>query len=223
MKVHRVLCVLALGAASLVACGGDDDDDDAEGRGGGRRSRRGEISPATEPPPPRAARPGRPRRQATVAEAVAAAASWRCGSARAVMPRWSTPSWRRGTRRTRPPDRPDLHPPRRDGPQARPGDRLGRRARPDGPRPHLGPQFASAGQLEDITDLIGDDPTLETIPEGHSGRDLGRSPLRRPALRRRLRAVLEQGAVPPGRARPGAAANQPHRAPRHGGRDHRPR
>jgi multiple sugar transport system substrate-binding protein len=30
-----------------------------------------------------------------------------------------------------------------------------------------GPQFASAGQLEDITDLIGDDPTLETIPEGH--------------------------------------------------------
>ena len=30
-----------------------------------------------------------------------------------------------------------------------------------------GPQFASAGQLEDITDLIGDDPTLETISEGH--------------------------------------------------------
>ena len=30
-----------------------------------------------------------------------------------------------------------------------------------------GPQFASAGQLEDITDLIGDDPLLETIPEGH--------------------------------------------------------
>jgi multiple sugar transport system substrate-binding protein len=30
-----------------------------------------------------------------------------------------------------------------------------------------GPQFASAGQLEDITDLIGDDPLLETTPEGH--------------------------------------------------------
>jgi multiple sugar transport system substrate-binding protein len=30
-----------------------------------------------------------------------------------------------------------------------------------------GPQFASAGQLEDITDVIGDDPLLETIPEGH--------------------------------------------------------
>jgi multiple sugar transport system substrate-binding protein len=30
-----------------------------------------------------------------------------------------------------------------------------------------GPQFASAGQLEDITDLIGDDPLLETLPEGH--------------------------------------------------------
>jgi len=30
-----------------------------------------------------------------------------------------------------------------------------------------GPQFASAGQLEDITELIGDDPTLETISDGH--------------------------------------------------------
>jgi multiple sugar transport system substrate-binding protein len=30
-----------------------------------------------------------------------------------------------------------------------------------------GPQFASAGQLEDITELIGDDPLLETIPGGH--------------------------------------------------------
>ena len=30
-----------------------------------------------------------------------------------------------------------------------------------------GPQFASAGQLEDITDLIGSDPTLETISDGH--------------------------------------------------------
>src|ERR687897_1358111 len=30
-----------------------------------------------------------------------------------------------------------------------------------------GPQFAEAGQLEDITDLIGDDPLLATIPEGH--------------------------------------------------------
>jgi multiple sugar transport system substrate-binding protein len=30
-----------------------------------------------------------------------------------------------------------------------------------------GPQFASAGQLEDITDLIGSDPTLATISDGH--------------------------------------------------------
>src|SRR5262245_64236436 len=30
-----------------------------------------------------------------------------------------------------------------------------------------GPQFESAGQLEDITDLIGDDPLLETTPQGH--------------------------------------------------------
>jgi multiple sugar transport system substrate-binding protein len=29
------------------------------------------------------------------------------------------------------------------------------------------PQFEKAGQLEDITDLIGDDPLLETIAEGH--------------------------------------------------------
>lgn len=30
-----------------------------------------------------------------------------------------------------------------------------------------GPQFTSVGQLEDITDLIGSDPLLDTIPEGH--------------------------------------------------------
>lgn len=30
-----------------------------------------------------------------------------------------------------------------------------------------GPQFTSAGQLEDITDLIGDDPLLDTVAQGH--------------------------------------------------------
>jgi multiple sugar transport system substrate-binding protein len=30
-----------------------------------------------------------------------------------------------------------------------------------------GPQFTSAGQLQDITDLIGDDPTLATASQGH--------------------------------------------------------
>jgi multiple sugar transport system substrate-binding protein len=30
-----------------------------------------------------------------------------------------------------------------------------------------GPQFTSAGQLEDITDLIGDDPLLATVAQGH--------------------------------------------------------
>jgi multiple sugar transport system substrate-binding protein len=30
-----------------------------------------------------------------------------------------------------------------------------------------GPQFTSAGQLEDITDLIGDDPAVANVPEGH--------------------------------------------------------
>lgn len=30
-----------------------------------------------------------------------------------------------------------------------------------------GPQFTSAGQLQDITDLIGDDPALETAVDGH--------------------------------------------------------
>ena len=30
-----------------------------------------------------------------------------------------------------------------------------------------GPQFTSAGQLEDITDLIGDDPLLGTVAQGH--------------------------------------------------------
>ena len=30
-----------------------------------------------------------------------------------------------------------------------------------------GPQFEAAGQLEDITDLIGDDPAVASMPEGH--------------------------------------------------------
>ena len=30
-----------------------------------------------------------------------------------------------------------------------------------------GPQFTAAGQLEDITDLIGDDPLVDNITEGH--------------------------------------------------------
>ena len=40
---------------------------------------------------------------------------------------------------SRPQDQPDLHPARRDGGQARPGDRLRRRARPDGHGPDLRP------------------------------------------------------------------------------------
>ena len=62
MKVHRVLCLLALGAASLVACGGDDDDDAVTGD---RRRRRGTREARPTPRPPRAATPAAATTSAT--------------------------------------------------------------------------------------------------------------------------------------------------------------
>ena len=87
-----------------------------------------------------------------------------------------------------------------------------------------GPQFTAAGQLEDITDLIGDDPLVAQHHRGPPRRgDVRGSALRRAAVRRRLAAVLEQGPVRAGRARPRGAADQPAGDPRHGGGDQRPR
>ena len=87
-----------------------------------------------------------------------------------------------------------------------------------------GPQFEAAGQLVDITDLIGDDPNLATASPGHMAVSTYDGPaLRRAALRRRLGALLQQGPVPPGRARPGEAADQPRGDPRVRRQDHRAR
>ena len=77
------------------------------------------------------------------------------------------------------------------------------------------PQFENAGQLVDITDQIKDWPELnDGEPGPHDRRDLQRPPLRRAAVRRRLGAVLQQGPVQEGRARPEQAADQPRRDPR---------
>ena len=77
------------------------------------------------------------------------------------------------------------------------------------------PQFEKAQQLVDITDRISAWPELEDRQQGpHDGRDLRGPALRRPAVRRRVGPVLQQGPVHEGRARPGQAADQPGRAAR---------
>ena len=77
------------------------------------------------------------------------------------------------------------------------------------------PQFEKAGQLVDITDKIKDWPELKTASPGHMMvATYGRPPLRRAALRRRLGALLQQGPVREGRARPEQAADEPGRTPR---------
>ena len=64
------------------------------------------------------------------------------------------------------------------------------------------PQFEKAGQLVDITDQIGACAgTEDRQPRSHDGRDLRQTPLRRAALRRRLRAVLQQRPLREGRPR----------------------
>ena len=65
------------------------------------------------------------------------------------------------------------------------------------------PQFENAGQLVDLTDKIGDWPELDTASPGpHDRRDVQRPPVRRPAVRRRLGAVLQQGPLRAGGPRP---------------------
>ena len=87
-----------------------------------------------------------------------------------------------------------------------------------------GPQFESAGQLEDITELFqGRSDDQDRQPRAHAGLDLRRPALRGAALRRRLGAVLEQGPVRQGRARPREAADQPAGDARLRREDHRHR
>ena len=77
------------------------------------------------------------------------------------------------------------------------------------------PQFEKAGQLVDITDQIKDWPELKTASPGHMtvATYEGRA-LRRAALCRRLGALLQQGPLREGRARPEQAADEPRRASR---------
>ena len=121
-------------------------------------------------------------------------------------------------------DQADLHPAHGDGRQDRPGHRLRRGARPDGHGPHLraAVREGAAARRPHRPDqgLAG----AEDRQQGpHDGRDLRGPALRRPALRRRLGAVLQQGPVHPGRPRPGEAADQPGRAARVRRQDHRAR
>src|SRR5215211_627230 len=75
------------------------------------------------------------------------------------------------------------------------------------------PQFEKAQQLVDLTDRIGAWPELKTASKGaHDGRHLREPGLRRAAVRGRVGALLQQGPVPQGRARPRQAPHQPRRA-----------
>jgi multiple sugar transport system substrate-binding protein len=160
MKVHRMLCVLAFGAVSVVACGSDSGDDGAapttEAQGG----------EATEAP---AATTG----GTEVATSAAADSGggggdlemWERSGGNAPMVDALVAAWNE--------ENPDRKINLTYIPHAEMVPKLAQ-AIASGDVPDLmgldliyGPQFASAGQLEDITDLIGDDPTLETIPEGH--------------------------------------------------------
>ena len=124
----------------------------------------------------------------------------------------------------RPQDQPHLHPPRRDGAEDRPGDGQRRGARPDGHGPDLRAAVRGGGAARGHHRPDRRRPDArDREPRPHGGLDLRGAALRRAALRRRLGAVLEQGPVPPGRARPGEAADQPRRDPRIRRQDHRAR
>ena len=87
-----------------------------------------------------------------------------------------------------------------------------------------GPQFTSAGQLEDITDLIGDDPLVANIVEGHRAVATYEDRLYGVPLYADVSLLFwNKGLFEAGRARPRGAADQPAGDPRHGGGDQRPR
>ena len=154
MKMHRVLLAARVRRRCSVMTAR-------------RRRRRPRPSAPTTPPPTARRRRRRRRRRRPCRPSgmsrrpgPATAGRWRCGSARAATPRWSTPSSRPGTQ---------VNPDRQINltyiPHAEMVPKLAQ-AIASGDVPDLmgldliyGPQFASAGQLEDITDLIGDDPT----------------------------------------------------------------
>ncbi len=160
MKFKLALPVFAL-AVALVACGGDDDDDDAAGApttGGTSADTAGD---ATTPADTGGA--------ATTAGGGGGGGGglemWERSGGNAPMVDALVAAWNA--------ENPDRQINLTYIPHAEMVPKLAQ-AIASGDVPDLmgldliyGPQFASAGQLEDITDLIGDDPLLETIPEGH--------------------------------------------------------
>ena len=86
------------------------------------------------------------------------------------------------------------------------------------------PQFENAGQLVDITDQTeGLAGARGCQPGPQDRRHVQRPPVRRPAVRRRVGAVLQQGPVHQGRAGSEQAADQPRRDPDVRRQDHRAR
>ncbi len=215
------------GSASLAACGDDDAETSSSADDDNGHRRRHRARPTTRPthrtrrsPRRRACRAATRRRHRRRATVAVAAATSRCGSGRAATPRWSTPSSRRGTRQN-----PDRQINLTYIPHAEMVPKLAQ-AIASGDVPDLmgldliyGPQFAAAGQLEDITDLIGDDPTLETISEGHRAVATWEDRLYGVPLYADVSVLFwNKELFAPGRARPREAADEPHRAARHGGR-----
>ena len=170
MKIHRVLFAFAL-AVAVVACGGDDDDDgaaDAPSTGGTSA----DTGAATTSGDTRTRRHG----AADVAVDTTSGDTgggggggelemWERSGGNAPMVDALVAAWNE--------ENPDRQINLTYIPHAEMVPKLAQ-AIASGDVPDLmgldliyGPQFASAGQLEDITDLIGDDPNLETIPEGH--------------------------------------------------------
>jgi multiple sugar transport system substrate-binding protein len=172
-KIKRALPVLAL-AVALVACGGDDDDDDAADApttGGTSADTAGDATTpadtgggATTPPDTGGA--------ATTAGDNGGGGGgggqlemWERSGGNAPMVDALVAAWNE--------ENPDRQINLTYIPHAEMVPKLAQ-AIASGDVPDLmgldliyGPQFAAAGQLEDITDMIGDDPLLETIPEGH--------------------------------------------------------
>jgi multiple sugar transport system substrate-binding protein len=169
MKVHRVLPVLFAAALVAASCGGDDDDGAAPTDAAG-------SEPGTTGAPAATTADTTGTTTADTAAPTSAAASgggggggglemWERSGGNAPMVDALVAAWN------------EAEPDRQINLTYIPHEQMVPKlaqAIASGDVPDLmgldliyGPQFASAGQLEDITDLIGDDPLLETIPEGH--------------------------------------------------------
>ena len=130
------VAILVIGACSSGSATSAPSGGDPIVRGAGGQQSRARRAPRR-PRPPRPRHPPRSRRP--TAPRAPTRTPCRCGSARAATRAWSTSSSAPGMPPTRQADQPELHRPHGDGGQDRPGDRLGRRAGPDGHGPDLRP------------------------------------------------------------------------------------